>query len=287
MNILCSVNERLLRQLKCMLYSLAESQSEPMDIFFVNLTLTDYQLNNLKKYVEALQMTFHEIKPSADLVSKVQKARCEQLEILNRTFSMECYVRVFAHLLLPKEMTRILWIDADCIVQKDISKLYNYNLFDSIGFATIDCYELDGSQHDYVTNSIKAPMGLSEQDTMFNSGVLLLNLRRMRELEKFAEEELLKLLKDKPELHFDQDILNYLCKNEIIINRDLIFNYPPNWSSYDDIMNNMSRECVLHYYGVHKPWLETSNTPVAGIQPWKRYDKMSRILDNLIGTKYI
>jgi len=287
MNILCSVNERLIRQYKCMVYSLAESQNEPVDLFFVNLSLTEYQLNNLKKYTEALHIKFHELNFPEALIKKIQNARKDQLEILNRTFSMECYVRVFAHLILPKEMTRVLWIDADCIVQKNIIKLYDYNLFDNIGFATVDCYELDPRQHDYVLNSIKKPMGLTEEDTMFNSGVLLLNLKRIRELEEFREENLIKLLSEKPELNFDQDILNYLCKGRIIINKDLIFNYPPNWSTYDDIVNNMHKKSILHYYGVHKPWLETSSTPSIGIQPWKKYDKMSRILDDLIGTKYI
>ena len=287
MNILCSVNERFIRQFKCMIFSLAESQSEPVDIYFINSSLTSYQIKNLKKYTEALDLNFYEIVPEKNLIDKIQEARKFQLNEMNRSFSLECFLRVFSHIILPCEITRVLWIDADCIVQKDISHMYNYNLFNNIGFATIDCYELDIGQHDYVVNSVKAPLGLTEEDIMFNSGVILLNLKRMRELEEFRLDNLINLLQEHPELRFDQDILNFLCKGQMIINGELEFNYPPNWSSYDDIQRNIREKSILHYYGIQKPWLETTNTPYLGVFPWKKYEKMSQIIDKLIGTRYL
>lgn len=286
MNILCSINETYIRQFKCMVFSLAESQNTPIDLFFLNSSLTTYQVENLKKYTEALNIKFHLIKIPDEISQKLLDLKNNNLKELNRFFSVEIFFRLFAHLLLPKEITRILWLDCDCIIQQDLYKFYNFNFMNSYGFVTIDCYETDEGQKDYVRERVKKPIGLTDSDVMFNSGVFLMNLSKLREDENFSLENLYKLIVEKPELKYDQDILNYLLKGKVTINSSFKYNYPPNWNSFGTLEHSMHEQAILHYYGIMKPWLpDTGNSTLCNL-PWKRCEKMSYIIDNLIGTKY-
>lgn len=286
MNILCSINESYIRQFKCMIFSLAESQSVPINLFFLNGSLSNYQIENLKQYTEALNIRFNLINIPSELISRLLKIREGSLKEISRFFSVEIYFRIFAHLLLPEEITRILWLDCDCIVQRDLYKFYNFNFMNSYGFVTVDAYETDEGQKDYVREYVKKPIGLEDYDIMFNSGVFLMNLTQIRKDETFSLENLCKVILEKPELKYDQDILNYLLKNKVVINSSFNYNYPPNWSSFEDIEETIHERYILHYYGMDKPWLDTTNNSVLCVQPWKRCEKMSYIIDKLIGTKY-
>lgn len=288
MNILCSINERFIRQYKCLMYSLASTQSDDIELYFLNSSLTTHQIKNIKTYTTKLGIGFHLLEVPEDLTRQLVEARSEALNgILNRTFSVECFYRVFAHLLLPSTMTRILWLDVDCIVQRDLYQFYNYNLFDNIGFATLDAYELDFGQHEYVQTVIKEPLGLAESDPLFNSGVLLMNLTALRNDSCFTKEFLLKYIQENPQIHFDQDILNALGKNKVIVNQDLTFNYPPNWSCFEELQDSLPKKHILHYYGIYKPWLGDTNTAVIGVTPWRQVDHMTKIFDKAIGTDKI
>ena len=80
MNILCSVNETYIRQFKCMLFSLCESQSDPLSLFFLNGSLSKYQIENIRAYTEALNIKFHLIEIPEEILLLVLLDELERFE---------------------------------------------------------------------------------------------------------------------------------------------------------------------------------------------------------------
>ena len=92
MNILCSVNDSYIRQYKCLVYSLAYSQSESMEIYFMNSSLVPAQMEELRRYTESLGIRFHEIVPPRELMDRLEEVRGDTLSLMDNFFSVCFYL---------------------------------------------------------------------------------------------------------------------------------------------------------------------------------------------------
>lgn len=85
----------------------------------------------------------------------------------------ECYLICLAHLYLPSDMSRILYLDSDMIINGDLSELYHSDFEDKLLIACGQTFEkIKGN---YYRIGAQAYRGQK-----FNSGVLLYNLKKMR-----------------------------------------------------------------------------------------------------------
>ena len=144
-----------------------------------------------------------------------------------------------------KELDKIIYLDADIIVNRNIKDLWNINLDDkaiaAVAEMLIDIsFQVNKKQKYLITSK-----HVKEED-YFNAGVLLINLQKLR-----SENILLKgynFVCDHPEcLYFDQDILNYCFANDyvklspdfdVFVNTERIAHRP-----------NKLRPAIYHYIG--------------------------------------
>ena len=176
-----------------------------------------------------------------------QDLRCITDNLQNRLrpdiFTLTIYFRLFIPEMF-KEYDKAIYIDSDIVVPGDISQLYNIDLEDNFIGGCRD-KSIIGIKpfENYFTNGV----GIDFHDYI-NSGVLLLNMKKLRE-HKLSEKFLYLLNK----YHFenvdpDQAYLNALCKGKI--------KYIDN--SWDAMPNKNDKEIehpnLVHYNLFFKPW---------------------------------
>jgi len=193
-----------------------------------------------------------------------------------------CYVRldyftltIFFRLLIPDmfpEYEKGIYIDSDVVVPGDISELYNTELGNNLLGVCNDISILNIKTFtDYVENAV----GVSKYK-YFNSGVLLMNLKELRDRgfsNKFFE------LLDK--FHFDcvapdQDYLNAICKDRVVYLDEA-------W----DAMPAEGRELIknpkiIHYNLNDKPWQYDN---IQYEEYFWKYAKMTDLYDEIVKFK--
>jgi len=150
-------------------------------------------------------------------------------------------------LLLPEliQEDRLLHIDADAMIVSDIRKMYEMDLYDYYMAGAIDI----GAD----AYNLKRPLGLSIHDHYVNAGVLLMNLKKIREdnlMKKWVNEA-----DSKSYPAHDQCILNLTCKNKILI-LDKMYNV--SISTGLDILKEDIK--IIHWAGNVKAW-SSSDVP--------------------------
>lgn len=169
-------------------------------------------------------------------------------------WSMPTYYRLSLPL-IAKNYSKIIYCDCDTIFLDDIAELYDTDLSDkylaAVSDADIPYYTSERR------NMIKQDLGLSETDTYFNAGVLLLNIERIRQdnlLNKFIK--LRETIQNLP--YHDQDILNAATLGQIKFlpprynyQWHLEFYYPKETS---ETYKKDSYPLIIHYTSPIKPW---------------------------------
>ena len=148
------------------------------------------------------------------------------------------------------DYNKVLYIDCDTIVLKDLSELFNIDINDYYAAAV----------KDFIANEIlkqHLPLGIKNY---FNSGVMLLNAKLLRE--NNIKELLLDYKINKDRRHFmDQDCFNFIFNSKVIFIKPK-YNYMRTNSSYDKTVLDNFFECdtsedivILHITWL-KPWNE-------------------------------
>lgn len=158
-------------------------------------------------------------------------------------YSKTTYYRLFIATMFP-QYDKVIYIDSDTIVLKDISKLYNHNLKNNFVGA---CHEQAMLQTEVFGNYVEQVLGIS-RNNYFNAGLLLINCKQFRE-----NNILLKFTKLLKEYTFvvtqDEDYLNILCQNRVLWLDD-------SWNVevYGNINVKEEDINIIHFIMVSKPW---------------------------------
>ena len=155
-------------------------------------------------------------------------------------------------LFLPKvcsSLDKIIYLDADVIIGRDLRKLWEIDLEKKILGAVLDVNatrEVINKLSQYYDKKIVA-------DSYFNAGVLLINLDAMRRSTSNLSREYLDFIDKYPHaLLLDQDFLNYKYQGEY---KELsyTFNFIP--SDVDLLQEEIiSKNVIVHFAGLYKPW---------------------------------
>ena len=161
-----------------------------------------------------------------------------------------------------KELDKILYIDSDVIVQGDLAELFNTDIDDK--YAAIVKDNTIENQKSFLKYIDLLSITTSDY---FNTGVMLLNLKKMRE--DSVSEKLFEYKKFGINFFMDQDAFNVCLKNKVhflnIYNNlqaPLIYTYLSkkeiiekfNIAEYASIEQLLSRCTILHLAGSNKPW---------------------------------
>ena len=186
----------------------------------------------------------------------------------------------YSRLLIPslkKELNKVLYIDTDVVVLKDISNLYNTDL---------ENYTLgavwDKSRVLYNTDT-KDLMDLSDNYKYFNAGVLVIDIEKWNKTD--VTSELFKIAKqyESKIKHADETLLNkYFDNNYKVI--DIKYNY----LDYDVVNSPNSEIIIRHFATPMKPWnsnfsmLNNKIKKLKNFEDFWHYAKMTPFYDELI-----
>ena len=158
-------------------------------------------------------------------------------------FTLTIYFRLFIPAMFP-QYDKGIYLDSDIVVPGDISELYQVDLGGNLLGAAVDpaiVYIAELARHAELCVGV-------EKNQYFNSGVLLMNLKKLREAR--IERRFLELFN---KYHFDsiapdQDYLNAMCSGKVTY-------LPSDW----DAMPSEAEEPVeepklVHYNLFAKPW---------------------------------
>ena len=123
------------------------------------------------------------------------------------------YLWLFAPYLLPKEVDRALYLDADIVNMNAVKDFYSQDFEDRL-FVAMD-YKIK-NQIIQPFNNLR--LRTKDADNYFNTGIVLMNIQKLRE-ERTAKEISEAVVDNKAILILpDQDVFNYLYHGEIIEN---------------------------------------------------------------------
>lgn len=165
------------------------------------------------------------------------------------------YFRLLIPDIVDKE--KCLYLDYDTIICTDLQELFDVDLMDNyIAGVKAPAYQLKHNKDSYCIQA-----KLKDLTQYVNAGVLLMNLKKMRE--DNVTQQFLKLLPCNM-LAQDQDIINSVCYGKIVY---LPFCYNvmtkyANWSvreyedlfTYEELLDAWNQPQIIHFADRIKPW---------------------------------
>lgn len=168
-------------------------------------------------------------------------------------------------------LDKILYLDTDMIILKDLSELFQIDLKEHYAAVVKD---MAGTIFEHCNKQIR-------HKHYFNSGMMLLNLKKMRKDKIFEKLVDYKIHQDRG--HFmDQDCLNAVLSENVIYVSPVYNWMAPNQTDFseDEIKNfydlsqnlNSKNAAIVHLTNQRKPW---DYTDVWGYKLWHSYYKKS------------
>jgi lipopolysaccharide biosynthesis glycosyltransferase len=174
----------------------------------------------------------------------------------SKRYPKQIYYRLAAPLLLPENLSRILYLDVDTVVIGSLQELYET---DFSGFYYVACTHTRA----FLSRLNQARLGIHKKVPYVNTGVMLLNLSALREnlklqdIQDFAQQRMRTFLLP------DQDILTALYGDKILLTDTLRYNLSDRILGFYNadpkhpkIDLNWVRQntSIIHYCGKNKPW---------------------------------
>lgn len=197
--------------------------------------------------------------------------------------SLSQYARLFVSSDLPMGLDRVLYLDCDVIIRKSIKELWNLDMHNKTIAALLDAFSCE-----YRIN-----IDLQKRDIMFNSGVMLIDMKRWREQK--VEERLLKFIKSKAGKiqQGDQGALNAVLSldtfcfaprfNSVTIFYDfdydemMVYRKPPErFYDREEIKRAVEDPNIIHYTTSifsKRPWIVGCQHKYVDL--WLKYKEMS------------
>jgi len=239
------------------LRSLLENSSRTTDLEIVIITSEFSEYNRLK-LLRSLPRTLPRIHWLQMSVAPFEHLSTRQY------ISKITFARLLIPELLPIEVSRVLYLDADILIANDLTALWEYDLGNAILGAVTDSEA--SANHRRLQRGVSADyQGMVEpgaaSPTYFNAGVLLINLKRWREEQ--VSQRALRFIAEYPDTALaDQDALNVVCAGQWAVLGD-------RWNcQHHDPRGYLKtptdrRPAIIHYAGKWKPWNPASLNPDA------------------------
>ena len=248
--ILVTLDALYLRPLCVMLRSLAARTPErDFRVFVLHSSLTPADLDAVRRAIEGCRMTLEEI--------RVSGGGLDGAPTTDR-YPREMYYRIFAAQVLPPELDRVLYLDPDVLAINPVEKLYATPMGDAL-FAA--CSHVHASLRKL--NELR--LGMKKDAPHINSGVMLLNLSRLRREQR--PETVQEWLAEHKSLFLpDQDVISTLYGDRILLLDALQYNLGEKFylscrlrprsvgEGRPDLAWVRQNTVLIHYCGRNKPW---------------------------------
>ncbi|GBG95263.1 lipopolysaccharide biosynthesis glycosyltransferase [Ligilactobacillus salitolerans] len=240
--IFFSIDDKYAPYLSVALLSLIDNSS-PENLYKIHVlyqTLSETNRNKISALVAFqpnISLVFISLKD--DLYERLGK---DQNTLRADYQTLTIYYRLFIADMFP-QYDKGIYLDADIVVNQDIAELYRLPLEDRLVGVVQDAF----ISHDPVaSNYAEQAVGVNHEK-YFNSGVLLLNLTKLRTT-NFST-HFLKLMN---QFHFqliapDQDYLNAICSQQLLLLEN-------KWNYQTEFPLPVEEPVVIHYNLFGKPW---------------------------------
>lgn len=246
-------------QMMVTIASMLQTAAESTVYHFYLLVSGDFSEENKKRIVE---LCSQRAEWKVDFINMQSAYKNTYIKIAH--ISTATYYRLQLPSLL-KEIDKCIYLDIDLVVKHDLSELFLTDIENQyIAGVRAAGYYGSPEKIEYQKNRL----GISDFSTYVNAGVLVLNLRKMRE--DGLEEKCAELIEKEWESQ-DQDILNVACLGKIrLLNTkyNVMTKYPlDDDEAYDKV------ECLKRAY-LEQEWEDGRKEPVIihyadRIKPWK------------------
>ena len=225
----------------CAISSMIENSSKQYhyQIYVLHQDLSQENIAKISRLqCENFEIIFKEMKEGMELITdRVEnRLRCDY-------FTLTIYFRLFIADMFP-QYDKGIYMDSDIIVTGDISELYCHELGENLIGASTD-HSIQGVPE--LVKYVEQAVGIKRQEYI-NSGVLLMNLKALREKE--FSKKFLELLNT---YHFDsiapdQDYINAMCNQKILyLNEE--------WDAMPaEGKKELKNPKLIHYNLFQKPW---------------------------------
>lgn len=253
-NIALASDDNFAIPLKVAIYSYLKSNPEPTRVHVLFESLSE-------EHLDSLRMIASQISPDSEIVAhKVDSEKFEQRNDCSVTSTATCVRYLIPEII--QDCDTVLYLDSDLVVVGDLGELFTLDISDSL---------IAGVRDRYVSTT---PWGAELQRRFgvgdyVNAGVLLMNLRNMREEETTSRFLELDVKNKFP--YRDQDVINVTCSGRVLC-VDQKYN--------DFIFDGDASSCILHFAGKYKPWYAKPNKFQAVW--WKNFDEMAELLGNKV-----
>lgn len=161
------------------------------------------------------------------------------------------YYKLFFPEIVNDNIDRILYIDTDTTVLKDLSSLFNIDLQGNSLAAVFDKYV------------IKQELIEVYEGEYFNAGVLLIDVQKWKSIKAF--QKCIEIVKTNPEkiLFVDQCCLNYVFRNKwykLDFHNNLTLNYIDLFDSQKNLNKLINNTTIVHYT-LKRPWVAYNMHP--------------------------
>lgn len=245
--IFFSVNDAYAPYLATAIYSIRENASKNYE-YLIHVLTDDISEDNRRKLKSLEAEGFGiEFFPLSEKMRGLPSVGLLERHCFGAFASLTIYFRLFIPELFP-QYKKAIYLDADLVVPGDISRLWEEPLGNKLIGAVADY----GIQHIApFMRYIDEYVGVDHRNYI-NSGVLLMNLDRLREVRLSG-----RFLSWMSKYRFktvapDQDYLNALCWNAIHY-------LDPNWDAMPgERFTYFDNPQIIHYNLAAKPWLNES-----------------------------
>lgn len=232
-NIALASDDNFATPLMVAVYSYFKSNPEPtrVHVLFENLS---------EKHIDSLRKIASEVSPDSEVVAhKIDPGKFEQREDCSVTSTATCVRYLIPEII--QDCDSVLYLDSDLVVVGNLEELFSLELGEDL---------IAGVQDDFVSTR---PWG-REMQTRYgvaayvNAGVLLMNLRQMRE--EGVTAKFLNLDAGNNFPFRDQDVINAVCSGRVVL-LDQKYNY--------FIFDGGLSAKIYHFAGNLKPWYVNKN----------------------------
>lgn len=248
MNILLNINKSYLSVASVLIYSIIYNNIETNINFYI--FHTDIGEENKSNFISI----FKKFKNINIVFYKIDES-IEQFEAVNKIGSNRwpkmVYYRLLAPYILDNNLDRILYLDADMIVDGSLKELYSMDFGNNMVAMCEDTFVTDKV-------SYNENLDIPNFFVYYNSGMVLMNLKLIRE--KINREEIYSIFNKYYEnlLFPDQDILNILFHDKCINVDYRKYNFICSYQRESSQMLRLhSQNAIIYHFAggkYHKPW---------------------------------
>lgn len=167
------------------------------------------------------------------------------------------FARLLIPRVLPDTVSRLLYLDTDILVLKDLMPLWETDLEGAVVGAVLDGVDW------HLKHGTRVYPGVPRVKDYFNAGVLLIDLDRWR-TQRISEKALEYQMRVPTSPFMDQDGINVACDG-LWKCLDSRWNFQDHFASRIEGMTQEDRPHIVHFVTGAKPWKVSSGSVNAGL----------------------